>query len=600
MKRAWAAACPPTHLERLLESSNNTNETLDIAASTNAPANSEKRCEEILLEQRRKSPGRTLNDAIDVEQNDTENPPHGDVSRLQSALQKPPLILPPSASEGRGKGIDYSSLDVLRRAASASKRKYLDTLQQSRQEEIQIKSHQKSLEYQKGTLSSSQENSQSLATADPAVLENVEALQQNCRRVIAQIERTLPTLLNTHLKTTSDLDRLQAESQSNFDRLKIALASFRDPINRKADYKGNLQLHSVFAQQIKGRVSRNDIRKGLLYNRFAHVGTINTHLTYPVFCLKFDKTGRYFITGADDYLVKIFCLASALNRRVDNEPVRGAVLVCTLKGHAGVINDIQVSTDNCFVATASEDGDVRVWGLHNGCPTAVLRGHVGGANMVGCTTSSLETLCSPLIQVSWSLSTPYRLVTTGADGLARVWDIRQACLNRYKGFVGQRIEYIKKFPAEKNPRIEKNLTAEKEDRNSRSISGETDEEIPIQVNEIPLPPLPMAPGADANGLLNIQQVDQQIDLSGNFVANNRIDEGVKLVSKLRHGSLPEAGEAGLPGTRSRLSSVKVICVARCPKGGHFATGSDDGKSSLSTSLTHYSFRCLSGVERYSR
>jgi WD40 repeat protein len=61
---------------------------------------------------------------------------------------------------------------------------------------------------------------------------------------------------------------------------------------------------------------------------------------------------------------------------------RGAVLVCTLRGHASVITDIDVSSDNALLATASEDGDVRIWGMTDGCPVAILRGHEGGANMV--------------------------------------------------------------------------------------------------------------------------------------------------------------------------------------------------------------------------
>lgn len=393
MKRMWAATCPPKHLERLLESSNSVNETLDAAATTNAPPNSEKRCGEILIEQRRKAPGRTLNDAIDVEQNDSEpkGAPQDQSSRVQSALQRPPLVHPLIEPKTTESGINYSSLEVLRRAASKSKRKYLETLEQSRQEELQIRTHQKSLDYQRKALSSLQENSRSIVSSDPAVEEDIESSKQNCRRVIAQIERTLPSLLEVHLKTTSSLDSLQAESRRSFELVKRALAAFRDPIKRKPDYKGNLRLKRSVGQQIKRCISMNDVQKSLLYNRFAHAGTINSHLTYPVFCLKFDKTGRYFITGADDYLVKVFCLANSLHRRVDNEPVRGAVLVCTLKGHAGVINDIQVSTDNCFVATASEDGDVRVWGLYNGCPIAILRGHVGGANMV-CLATFLDQL----------------------------------------------------------------------------------------------------------------------------------------------------------------------------------------------------------------
>jgi WD40 repeat protein len=113
-------------------------------------------------------------------------------------------------------------------------------------------------------------------------------------------------------------------------------------------------------------------------------------LVYPVYCLKFDKTGKYFITGADDQLVKLFYLGAGpkhgerLGGRRFNYGAnrRGAVLVCTLRGHAGVVTDVDVSSDNALLATASADGDVRIWGLKDGCPVAILRGHKDGANMV--------------------------------------------------------------------------------------------------------------------------------------------------------------------------------------------------------------------------
>ena len=47
-----------------------------------------------------------------------------------------------------------------------------------------------------------------------------------------------------------------------------------------------------------------------------------------------------------------------------------------------MICDIDVSSDNAFLATASDDGDCRVWGLKDGTPIAILRGHKDGANMV--------------------------------------------------------------------------------------------------------------------------------------------------------------------------------------------------------------------------
>jgi hypothetical protein len=63
---------------------------------------------------------------------------------------------------------------------------------------------------------------------------------------------------------------------------------------------------------------------------------------------------------------------------------------------------------------------------------------------------------------------------------------------------------------------------------------------------------------------------------GAFVASDTVDEGVRLLSKLQHGELIEQNEHQGAGTRSRRKKVKVICITRCPVGGHFATGSDDG------------------------
>lgn len=80
----------------------------------------------------------------------------------------------------------------------------------------------------------------------------------------------------------------------------------------------------------------------------------------------------------------------------------------------------------------------------------------------------------------------------------------------------------------------------------------------------PLLPLPAA--EVASHAANVEEI------AGRFIANDMIDEGVKLISKFQHGAILEGG----PGTRARRSAVKVICIARCPYGSHFATGSDDG------------------------
>ncbi len=304
-------------------------------------------------------------------------------------------------------------------------------------------------------------------------------------------------------------------------------------------------------------------RKALLMGRFSHAATINAHLSYPVYCLRFDRTGRYFISGADDYLIKVFHLGSGqscqnknprngsrLLRNNYGANLRGAVLVCSLRGHAGVINDIDVSSDNALLATASVDGDVRVWGLKDGSPVAILRGHKEGANMV-----------------SWSKLTPYRLISTGSDGFARIWDVREACLQRYGSSVGKRPEYRLKLVDDEKSRLQalEGSTASTEyvdatlpaiparlslpvpmdrlagDLGNASQNGPSVEDVlGVVVPPLPeaVPPLPGDPVSGNAAGNDPSNGEGEIAQPGQFVANDEIDEGVKLLRKFRTTALP--------------------------------------------------------------
>lgn len=457
------------------------------------------------------------------------------------------------------------------------------------------------------------------------VSDEVKAGKLECERVASQLQRKLVDLSSTLQNDEVELVRLQKEVGSLQARCKTIGRSSRDPywswsgpLASGAKVGGNPILKAIVGRQ-QGWLRPRDTtmpprsalltgprqqhfvatRKALLASRLSHAATINTHMSYPVYCLRFDRTGRYFISGADDYLLKVFHLGTGRSCRYKNgndrnrllrcnygANQRGAVLVCSLRGHAGVINDIDVSSDNAFLATASVDGDVRVWGLKDGCPVAILRGHKGGANMV-----------------SWSKLTPYRLVSTGSDGFARLWDIREACLKRYGAYVGDRPEY------------QLALT----DLEMQGLQCERKQSLPIDIEGTPLPAIPprqalLSPGQNATndneqhantssrnqdiaslaetgtGLVvpplpaavpplpgDVAPNDAQIGGNappGQFVANDEIDEGVKLLSKYKHGST--GPEVQGPGTRSRRAAVNVICVARCPLGLFFATGSDDG------------------------
>jgi WD40 repeat protein len=78
-----------------------------------------------------------------------------------------------------------------------------------------------------------------------------------------------------------------------------------------------------------------------------------------------------------------------------------------------------------------------------------------------------------------------------------------------------------------------------------------------------------------NGAAGVQQANGNDIQPGQFVFNDYLDHGVRLVSKLQHGAPLDANIPGI-ATRASRKAVRVLCIARCPRGGHFATGADDG------------------------
>ncbi|ETV71037.1 hypothetical protein H257_13465 [Aphanomyces astaci] len=104
-----------------------------------------------------------------------------------------------------------------------------------------------------------------------------------------------------------------------------------------------------------------------VYSRYRKLKSLSGHLQIPVFCVTYDKTGKYIITGADDRLVKIW---SALTGE----------LLYTLHGHVGNITDMDVHPSNGLLVTSSDDKTARVWEISTGFSIAVLVGHTSDVN----------------------------------------------------------------------------------------------------------------------------------------------------------------------------------------------------------------------------
>ena len=128
-----------------------------------------------------------------------------------------------------------------------------------------------------------------------------------------------------------------------------------------------------------------------IFSKFNLLWKISGHL-YPTFCVAFDRTGNYCVTGSDDYLVKIW-------------DIERAQLVKTCKGHKGEIAIIQISPDNSLIASACTKGCIRLWRLHDGVCIKVM---FHGTEIINYIMFD-QTNCS--------------LASVGDDGKCMVWDL---------------------------------------------------------------------------------------------------------------------------------------------------------------------------------
>lgn len=113
----------------------------------------------------------------------------------------------------------------------------------------------------------------------------------------------------------------------------------------------------------------------------------------PVGAVASTADGTVFATGGADGVVRIWDGAT-----------RGARPVFELSGHAGPIDDLRFSPDGLRVASVAVDKTLRLWSVADGAPFAQ-------AAIPGGATS-----------VAWT-SAGKRLVTAGADGALRVWNV---------------------------------------------------------------------------------------------------------------------------------------------------------------------------------
>jgi WD40 repeat protein len=125
-----------------------------------------------------------------------------------------------------------------------------------------------------------------------------------------------------------------------------------------------------------------------------------------VYAATFDHTGRRLVIGAGDGRVIV--------RPLSGGPAR------VLTRHHGTVNDVEFSPDGHSVASAADDGLIKISRIDTpSAPVTVLRGHVGAVNTAVFSHDGR------------------RLVSAGDDGTIRVWllDTKQSVVLR--GHVGR-------------------------------------------------------------------------------------------------------------------------------------------------------------------
>ena len=144
------------------------------------------------------------------------------------------------------------------------------------------------------------------------------------------------------------------------------------------------------------------------------IQTIEEH-TGGVWCVAFSPNGKYVASGGADGMILLWTV------RQSSAQIWLAPRPISLRGHRDWVRSLRFSPDGEFLASGSDDGTVRLWPL---LPEALQ------------TPSGIGELLPPLTGhdgVVWDVdfdASGERLLSAGADGTIRLWNLRLASLQR--------------------------------------------------------------------------------------------------------------------------------------------------------------------------
>ncbi|KAL2733024.1 PH-interacting protein [Vespula maculifrons] len=152
-------------------------------------------------------------------------------------------------------------------------------------------------------------------------------------------------------------------------------------------------VHVLQGRENSGPMSRQEAIPTKFYSKMQLYRHTLGHLS-AVYCVLYDRTGKYIVTGADDLLVKVW---SSIDGR----------LLATFRGASAEIMDIAINFDNTLLAAGSLDRILRVWCFQTMSPVAVLSGHSGMITSINFCPISCNGV--------------YYMVSTSTDGSVAFW-----------------------------------------------------------------------------------------------------------------------------------------------------------------------------------
>ncbi|KAI9724883.1 MAG: hypothetical protein M1812_000159 [Candelaria pacifica] len=156
---------------------------------------------------------------------------------------------------------------------------------------------------------------------------------------------------------------------------------------------------------------------------------------HPVWDVRWGPFGHYFLTGSHDKTARLWSTDHISALRI-------------FAGHDQDVDTVCFHPNNCYVFSGSCDKTVRMWAVQTGNSVRLFTGHTGNITSMACspdgkTLASADDAGSIILwdlafgrrvkrmrghgkggiwSVSWSVESTV-LVSAGADGTVRVWDV---------------------------------------------------------------------------------------------------------------------------------------------------------------------------------